>query len=67
MNELYQVISAALNVTNLRIVIILDSFVEDTVEVCSEYGQLMKRVCSYEEFKKFMDDLISGKYEGFSE
>lgn len=41
----------------------LDSFVENDVEIYSSYGEMMAVVNSYDQFKKFMDDLIQGKYE----
>lgn len=41
----------------------LDSFVEEKVEIYSSYGERMKVVNSYDEFKRFMDDLTAGKYE----
>ena len=40
----------------------LKSFVEDTIEIYSSYNEKMTTVSSYYEFKKFMDDLLAGKY-----
>ena len=35
---------------------------EDTVEIYSDYNELMATVTSYSQFRKFMDDLEAGKY-----
>ncbi|MGN0163806.1 MAG: hypothetical protein ACI4EA_09575 [Candidatus Ornithomonoglobus sp.] len=40
----------------------LESFVEDTVDIFSSYNEKMTSVCSYYEFKNFMDDLLADKY-----